>query len=156
MFHDGEVFAASGYGKGGGLAKVSGEGTSFTAKQVYFTKSMQNHHGGVLRVGEYIYGSNEGLLTCLDWKTGELKWDDRKPGKGSITYADGRLYYRNEGSGAVFLVEATPEKFIEHGQLKKQPERSGKNAWPHPVIANGKLYLRDQGVLLCYDIKEKP
>jgi outer membrane protein assembly factor BamB len=156
LFHDGEVFAASSYGKGGGLAKISGEGTSFTAKQVYFTKEMKNHHGGMVRVGEYVYGSNEGLLTCLNWKTGEVKWEDRKPGKGSITCADGRLYYRNEGNGAVTLVEATPEKYIERGQLKKQPERSDKNPWPHPVIANGRLYLRDQGVLLCYDIKEKP
>jgi outer membrane protein assembly factor BamB len=154
LFHDDCVFAASGYGTGGGLAKISGEGTSFTAKQVYFTKSMQNHHGGMVRVGEYIYGSNEGMLTCLDWKSGDVKWDDRKPGKGSIAYADGRLYYRNEGSGDVFLVEATPEKYIEHGRLK-QPERSGKEAWPHPVIANGKLYLRDQAALFCYDIAEK-
>ncbi|MFL5340950.1 MAG: PQQ-binding-like beta-propeller repeat protein [Gemmataceae bacterium] len=154
LFHDGGVFAASGYGTGGGLAKIKGEGTSFSAEQVYFSKEMQNHHGGVLRVGEFVYGSNEGRLTCLDWHTGELKWDDRKPGKGSIAYADGRLYYRNEGSGDVFLVEATPEKYVEHGRLK-QPERSGQHAWPHPVIANGKLYLRDQGVLLCYDIKEK-
>ena len=157
LFHDGCVFAASGYGRGGGLVRISGEGTSFKADEVYFKKNdMQNHHGGMVRVGEYVYGSNEGRLTCLDWKTGKKMWDSDKPGKGSITYADGRLYYRNEGGpGAVFLIEATPEKYVEHGKLSKQPERSNKNSWPHPVIANGKLYLRDQATLLCYDIKEK-
>jgi outer membrane protein assembly factor BamB len=148
------VFAASGYGTGGGQAEITGSGDSFQAKQTFFTNKMVNHHGGMVLVGDHVYGSNEGLLVCLDWTTGKVAWDERKPGKGSITYADGRLYYRNEGSGDVFLVEATPEKYVEHGRLK-QPDRSHQAAWPHPVIANGKLYLRDQDVLLCYDVKKK-
>ncbi|HEV3145058.1 MAG TPA: PQQ-binding-like beta-propeller repeat protein [Gemmataceae bacterium] len=153
IYSDGHVFAASGYGTGGGLAKINFSNGEFTAEEVYFTKKMVNHHGGMVLVDGYLYGSNEGLLTCLDFHSGKLMWDDRAPGKGSITYADGRLYYRNEG-GPICLVEATPTKYIEHGRFN-QPDRSNRSAWPHPVIANGKLYIRDQDVLLCYDVKEK-
>jgi outer membrane protein assembly factor BamB len=116
---------------------------------------MKNHHGGIILLDGYLYGSDDpGLLTCLDFKTGKVMWDERKPGKGSVTYADGRLYYRNESSGDVFLVEATPEKYMEHGRLK-QPDRSHASAWPHPVVVNGRLYLRDQDALIVYDVREK-
>ena len=75
--------------------------------------------------------------------------------KGSVTYADGHLYYRNQsGKGVVTLVEANPKKYVEKGRFE-QPERSGKSAWAYPVVANGRLYLRDQDVLLAYDIKKK-
>jgi len=150
------VFAASDYGKGGGLAdlsKISGTGKDAKADEVYFTQKMQNQHGGVVLVDGYVYGSNEHSVTCLELKTGTIKWNESKPRKGSIAYADGRLYYRDE-DGPLVLFEANPEKYVETGRFD-QPERSGKKAWPHPVIANGKLYIRDQGVLLCYDVKAK-
>lgn len=154
IIFDGFVFAASGYGTGGGLAKLSKEGDAFKAEEVYFTKKMKNHHGGMVLLNGYIYGSDEGFLTCLEAKTGKVMWDARQPGKGSIAYADGRLYYRNEGGkGPIFLVEATPEKYIEHGRFD-QPERTKLASWSHPVIANGKLYIRDQDLLLCYDVKK--
>ena len=98
----------------------------------------------------YLYGSGP-ALTCLEFTTGTVKWEGR--GKGSILYADGRFYYRDEG-GPILLVEAKPDKYVETGRFN-QPERSGKPAWPHPIIANGKLYIRDQDLLLCYDVKEK-
>ncbi len=149
------VFAASGYGNGGGLAKISVTNGGFAAQQVYFTKDMKNHHGGMVLVDGYLYGSdNPGLLTCIDFKSGKVMWQDRGPGKGSVAYADGRLYCRNEGNGRVYLVEANSQKYVEHGRLN-QPDRSHQAAWPHPVIANGKLYLRDQDLLLCYDVKAK-
>jgi outer membrane protein assembly factor BamB len=151
LFHDGHVFAASSYGTGGGLARISRQGRNFVAKQVYDTKNMKNHHGGMVLVNGHIYGSNEGLLTCLDFMTGKVRWEEREPGKGSITYADGLLYYRNESSGDVFLVEANPTKYALRGRLK-QPERSRYNAWPHPVVANGRLYLRDQDFMVVYNI----
>jgi outer membrane protein assembly factor BamB len=155
VYSEGHVFAASSYGNGGGLAKLTKEGDGFKAEQVYFTKQMKNHHGGMILLDGHLYGSDEGKLTCLDFKTGQVKWSEGKPGKGSILYADGRLYYRNEGKkGTLFLVEATPEKYVEHGRFD-QPDRSGQNAWPHPVVANGKLYVRDQDLLLCYDVKAK-
>jgi outer membrane protein assembly factor BamB len=153
VYADGQVFAASGYGTGGGLVKLTRNGDAYTAEEVYFTKNMKNHHGGMVLLGDYLYGSNEGLLTCLEYKTGKVMWEERKAGKGSIAFADGHLYYRNEG-GPIFLVEANPQKYVEKGQFS-QPDRSKSRAWPHPVIANGKLYIRDQDVLLCFDLKEK-
>jgi hypothetical protein len=87
--------------------------------------------------------------------TGQIKWSDRNIlGKGAIAYADGHFYLRDEGSGRVVLIEANPAKVVEKGRFD-QPERSRRNAWPHPVIANGKLYLRDQENLFCYDVKPK-
>lgn len=154
LFSDGKVFAASSYGTGGGLARIKREGRGFVAQQLFDTRNMKNHHGGMVLVDGHIYGSNEGLLTCLDFQTGKVKWEEREPGKGSITYADGCLYYRNEGSGDVFLVDANPTKYVLRGRLK-QPERSRYNAWPHPIVANGRLFLRDQDVMVVYDIRAK-
>jgi outer membrane protein assembly factor BamB len=154
IFHDDCVFAASGYGVGGGLARLTpGSESKFRAEEVYFTKHMKNHHGGMVLVGEYLYGSDEGRLACLEFKTGKVKWAEARAGKGSIACADGRLYYRNEG-GPMILVELNPEKYVEHGRFTPSG-KSGQPAWPHPVIANGKLYLRDQGLLFCYDVKQK-
>lgn len=152
LYHDGFVFAASAYGKGGGLVKLASSGDAVKADEVYFVKNMQNHHGGMVLVDGYLYGEGGGQLTCLEFKTGKIKWAERKAGKGSIAYADGRLYYRNEG-GPVILVEANPEKYVEHGRFS--PPRTDKAAWPHPVVANGKLFIRDQQYLYCYDVKEK-
>jgi outer membrane protein assembly factor BamB len=155
IFHDNAVFAASGYGTGGGLARLVQQGTGVKAEEVYFTKQMKNQHGGMVLVDGYLYGANDpGSLVCLEFKTGKVMWEERSPGKGSITYADGRLYYRNEGGkGRLFLIEANPSKYVVHGSFD-QPDRSGKSAWPHPVVANGKLYIRDQDLLLCFDVKE--
>ena len=94
-----------------------------------------------------------GKLVCLEFKTGKEMWRADKPGKGSIAYADGQLYYRNEG-GPIYLVDANPQSAVIHGRFT-QPKRSNKSAWPHPVIANGKLYIRDQQYLYCYDVKQK-
>ncbi len=164
LYHDGLVFATSAYGAGGGLAKLSKDDKGgVKAEEVYFTRKMQNHHGGVILLDGYLYGAsggNEGgYLICLDFKTGKVMWDERdKPGrkgvkKGSVACADGRLYYRQE-DGTMILFEPSPKEYIERGRFE-QPDRSSQPAWPHPVIANGKLYLRDQDVLLCYDVKAK-
>jgi outer membrane protein assembly factor BamB len=151
IFGDAGVFAASGYGTGGGLVHLVRNGSLFDAKEVYFTKKMKSQHGGMVLVDGYLYGSDEDVFTCLDFKTGEVKWQDRTPGKGSVVYADGLLFCRSEG-GPVSLVRATPEKFELLGQFE-QPERSGAASWPHPVVADGRLYLRDQDSLFCYDVR---
>jgi outer membrane protein assembly factor BamB len=153
VYRAGYVFAASSYGTGGGLARLTHNGDGVSAEEVYFTRNMKNHHGGMVLVGDFLYGSDEGQLTCLEFLTGRVRWADHRAGKGSIAYADGRLYYRNEG-GPVVLVEATPDRYVEHGRFQ-QPQRSDKPAWPHPVIANGKLYIRDQDRLFCYDVKAR-
>lgn len=157
VYHDGRAFAAASYRKGGGEVKLiptpdEGKGAGCKAEEVFFTKNMKNHHGGMVLVDGYLYGSDEGLLTCLDFNTGQVLWAERKPGKGSIGVADGKIYYRNEG-GPVFLIDVNPKEYVQRGRFD-QPERSRQHAWPHPVVANGKLYLRDQEVLLVYDVKD--
>ena len=146
------VFAASAYGTGGGQAKIVKTNDGFRAEQQYFLNRFQNHHGGVVLVKDHLYGTTGGTLLCVDFKTGKVAWEDRSVGKGSVTYADGHLYVRGE-NGKVALVEANSAKYVETGRFD-QPDRQPKvAAWPHPVVANGKLFLRDWDVLLCYDVK---
>jgi outer membrane protein assembly factor BamB len=154
IYADGKVYVASGYGAGCNLFKVA-KGSPFTATQIYANKAMVNHHGGVVKVGDYLYGYSDGKgWTCQNFKTGDAVWQEKgKLEKGSITFADGRLYCREESEkGVVALLEATPKGFVEKGRFTP-PDRSGKQSWPHPVIAGGRLYLRDQDVLLCYDLR---
>lgn len=153
---DDEVFVTSGYNAGCNLFKISGSGDKLEAKEVYASKNMTNHHGGVVLMGEYLYGTKDpGILTCLDFQTGEIKWKDRSLGKGAVSYADGKLYLREENSGQMGLIDATPDGYHLISTFD-QPDRDKKyKAWPHPVIADGRLYLRDQDVLLCYDIRQK-
>jgi outer membrane protein assembly factor BamB len=158
LFHDGSVFvSAAGRGRsptsGSALVKLTASDGGITPKEVYHIQDLANHHGGVVRVGGYVYGTSNSGLVCIDFKTGETKWQNRSVGKGSIAAADGRLYVRSE-DGPIALVEATPAGYKEISRFE-QPDRSGKKAWPHPVIAGGRLYVRDQGVLLCFDVKEK-
>jgi outer membrane protein assembly factor BamB len=149
--HDGHVFAASNYGVGGGLVALTRSDEKFDAKQVYFTKQMQNHHGGMVLVDGYLYGDGGGSLRCIEFKTGKVAWEERT-GKGSITYADGHLYFRDESSGSLWLIEANPQEYTQKGKFK-QTERSTERAWAYPVIANGRLYVRDQQLMHSYDVK---
>jgi outer membrane protein assembly factor BamB len=151
IFRDNCVFAASAYGTCGGLARLTTGPGGVSATEVYFTKQMQNHHGGVVLVGDHLYGFDGSNLTCLNWKTGAVAWADRCVGKGSVVSADGLIFARGE-RGAVALVEATPIGYVEKGRFE-QPDRSRENAWAHPVVTGGRLYLRDQEVLFCYDVR---
>jgi outer membrane protein assembly factor BamB len=157
VYQDGVVFAASSYDAGGGAVKLSkGDKGEIAAKEAYFSTKLKNHHGGFVVVDGYLYGSfDPGILTCLEFKTGKVMWEERRPGKGSIMYADGRLYCRSEGrEGTVYLVDADSKAYAERGRFNP-PDRTREQAWVHPVVANGKMYIRDQDVLLCYDIKAK-
>ncbi|HKA07242.1 MAG TPA: PQQ-binding-like beta-propeller repeat protein [Gemmataceae bacterium] len=147
------IFAATAYGTGAGQAKIVKTGDEFIAEPQYFLGKFQNHHGGVVMVKDHIYGTNNNSLLCVEFKSGKLAWEDRCVGKGSVAFADGHLYVRGE-NGKVALVEANPAKYLENGKFD-QPDRSSQPAWPHPVVANGKLYLRDWDILLCYDAKNK-
>ena len=143
------VFVAAGYGKGGVLLQIQGG----QANQVYHTPAMVNHHGGIILLGEHVYGfSDGGGLTCLNLRSGQVAWSDRSTGKCSLSFADGMLYARAENRGTMTLVEANPQAFAARGRFEP-PERSSKNTWPHPVVADGRLFLRDQDVLHCYAIR---
>lgn len=155
IIHEDMVFVTSGYSAGCNLFKITKTGSTFNAQQAYASKDLENHHGSAILHEGNIYGhSNSRGWVCLDLKTGKLLWREKeKVRKGSILYADGHFYLREEeGPGTVVLIEASPTGFKEKGRFE-QPDRSDKNSWPHPVIANGKLYLRDQDILLCYDVK---
>jgi outer membrane protein assembly factor BamB len=158
IYQDGLVFAASAYGAGGEAVKVQKNANGkFEAEEVYFTTNMQNHHGGMIVVDGALYGANGGngggMMACIDFKTGETLWRDRKGPKGSLLYADGRLYLRSE-EGPIVLIEPSKQGLVERGRFD-QPDRTSVPAWAHPVVANGKLYIRDQGQLFCYDVKAK-
>ncbi|MBI5388441.1 MAG: PQQ-like beta-propeller repeat protein [Verrucomicrobia bacterium] len=157
IFHDNHVFVTSGYGVGCNLFKVTATGGNFEAGQVYANTDLANHHGGVLRVGDCLYGHSDSRgWVCMELKTGKILWSHRGVGKGAVTCADGHLYLRSEDKsrGTIALVEATPDGYREKGRFNP-PDLSGKETWPHPVVANGRLYIRDQDVLLCYDVKAK-
>lgn len=158
IYQDGLLFAASAYGNGGGAVKLSKDSNgAITASEVYFSSTMQNHHGGMIVIDGVLYGANGGneggFLTSLDFQTGKVLWRDRQAPKGSLTFADGRLYLRAE-SGTLILIEPSRDRLIERGRFE-QSDRSRSPAWAHPVIANGKLYIRDQDSLFCYDIQSK-
>lgn len=153
IYRDGHVFASAAYGHGSTLGKLKATGSTISCEEVYFTRDLMSHHGGIVLVGDHVYGfSDPSALVCLDWKTGSVKWSDRSVGKGSVTVADGMIYARSE-DGPVALVEATPTGYVEKGRFE-QPDRSRAKAWPYPVVANGRLLIRDQGVLLCYDVRQ--
>ena len=151
------IFCSTGYGTGAALIQIHDRNGKYEVEEKYFLKGneLQNHHGGMVLVADYIYcghGHNKGHPICLNMMSGKYAWGPvRGPGTGSaaILYADGHLYFRYE-SGDMALIEATPDEYKLKGTFKTD-EINGKS-WPHPVIADKKLYLRDQGTLMAYDI----
>jgi len=160
VVHENLVYVTSGYGVGCDLFKINSEGGKFSVEPVYThakNRNMQNHHGGVIYLDGFIYGySDRKNWICQDFMTGAVKWSAKESvGKGTIAYADGHFYIRDEGGkGTIALIEASPEAYKEVGHFNP-PDLSHKPYWPHMVIANGKLYVRDMDTLLCYDIKAK-
>jgi outer membrane protein assembly factor BamB len=146
------VFASSGYGTGGGLAKVTLSGSIQVAEEVYFEKKMACHHGGIVKLGDYMYSCGSGTLICMEFATGDIKWQARAAGKGALCYADGMLYMLGEGH-TVALAEATPEGYNETGRFTIKSH--GRPAWAHPIVTGGKLYIRDQESLSAYDVAAK-
>jgi len=144
-----KVFVTSAYNTGGLLLQLRAENGEVRADEVYFTRDMMNHHGGVVFVNGYLYGFSNAILTCLEADTGKVQWRDRSVGKGSLTYADGRLYVLGETNTAG-LVDASPAGYVERGRF--QIADQGWPSWAHPVVAGGRLYLRNQGVLAAHEI----
>jgi outer membrane protein assembly factor BamB len=153
---DGYVYVTSGYGVGCMLVKL-GDGPE--PDEVYANREMKNHHGGVILLGDHVYGhSDPSEWLCQDFLTGEVVWRSNQLGKGAIGYADGHFYCLEEGTGTVVLIEASPAGWNEKGRFTLEPqsrirERSGR-VWTHPVISNGRLYLRDQEYIYCYDVRD--
>lgn len=146
------LFVTSAYNTGGALLRLTAADGGIRADEVYFTRDMMNHHGGVVLVAGYLYGYSNAILTCLDAATGKVQWRDRSVGKGALTYADNRLYLLGENL-TVGLAEASPVAYVERGRF--QIADQGWPSWAHPVVAGGRLYVRNQGVLASYDIAAK-
>ena len=150
VYSNNKVFFASAYGAGGGLLDLTVKNGEVAATQVYHTPNMRNHHGGMVLVDGYLYGFSDAILHCLEFATGNVMWRDRSVGKGTVTYADGHLYLQGEGN-VVGLAEATPTAYKEKGRFEI-PDK-GQRSWAHPVISDGRLYVRNQDTLLVYNIK---
>jgi outer membrane protein assembly factor BamB len=154
--HEGLVYSGAGR-VGGGSVKLSADQGMVKAEQVYFDTKLPTAIGGAVLVGDYLYGSGGQSLVCVDFKTGQIKWSDRSAAPGALCYADGRLYLHGE-NGEVALVEATSEAYHQRGRFTppSPPKRANRmeKAWAYPVIANGRLYVRDSDCLWCYEIKE--
>jgi outer membrane protein assembly factor BamB len=149
---DNKVFYSSAYGTGGALLVLAPQNGLLLAQEVYFTREMQNHHGGVIVLDGNLYGFHNSILACLELATGKLLWRDRSVGKGAITYADRHFYILSEDN-VVGLVEATPAGYREKGRFRIADQ--GLPSWAHPVVSNGRLYIRNQGVVASYDVRAR-
>jgi outer membrane protein assembly factor BamB len=152
---DGFIYCASA-GTGGGLVKLKPKDGGVEAEQVYFEAKLPTAIGGAVKVGDYLYGTTAQAMLCVEFATGQVKWEERAIGAAALCLADGRLYLHGE-NGEAALVEPTAEGYREKGRFTPpdQPKRIGpmEKAWAYPVVANGRLYLRDHGMLWCYDVK---
>ncbi|MDX9726226.1 MAG: PQQ-like beta-propeller repeat protein [Bacteroidales bacterium] len=160
VYRDNIVYVTSGYGSGSAALRISKKGDAFTADVLYSNKIMINHHGGVVLIGDHIYGYSDGPgWVCQNFKTGESVWTHRvaEPGKGAVLSVGGRLLCLDERTGSLTVALASPDGWKESGRLEF-PERSkvpsqDKRVWTHPVVSNGKLYLRDHDLVFCFDLK---
>jgi outer membrane protein assembly factor BamB len=156
-----QVFATAGYGAGCTLVEIGPDNTVTEKYDDRTRKRMKNHHGGVIHLGDNLYGYSDDVgWLCMDFATGEQKWREREAlSKGAISYADGMFYCLGEDDGEVVLIDASPDGWQEHGRFKLDPQtkiRSDRGKiWTHPVISGGKLYLRDQDLVYCYDVNAK-
>ncbi len=165
IYHPDHVFVSSGYGVGGMLLRLgadNAEGSPGTAvEEVYRNKVIKNHHGGVILLDGHLYGhSDKAGWICQNFLSGEVVWRERKAlGKGAIAYADGHFYCLGEQDGDVVLIDASPAGWQEQGRFTLQPQTTQRSdrgkIWTDPVICNGKLLLRDQELLFCFDVKEE-
>ena len=149
---DNKVFYTSAYDTGCALLGLKAEGGEVKAQEIYFNREMMNHHGGVVLINGYVYGFNNAILSCVEFATGKTVWRDRSVGKGTLTYADGQLFLLSENN-VVGLAEASPTGYRETGRFHIADQ--GWPSWAHPVVCAGKLYIRNQGTLACYDVKAR-
>lgn len=154
IFHDGHVFISTGYRSGSVMLKLNVRGQKASVEEVWRSRELDNHHGGVLLLDGYLYGSSyRGRWLCLDWKTGQTMYEARGVGKGSLTYADGMLYTLSEKS-TMGLVKATPDAHPGVSQFRL-PEGGEGPSWAHPVVCGGRLYIRHGDFLYAYDVRAK-
>jgi outer membrane protein assembly factor BamB len=147
------VFVSSAYNGGATLIQLAaGENGGVQATPTYHTHLMNSHFGGMVCLDGFVYGASGDVLTCFNLLRNEVAWQNRSVGKCTLTYAEGNLYVRGE-NGPVALVEATPEAYHEKGRFTPPTSGNGR-AWVYPVVAAGRLFLRDEDGLVCYSLRE--
>ena len=156
VYYDGKIYVTGGYDHGGIMLSLTDGGNKATV--AWTDQLLDVHHGGVVLVNGFIYGSNwlsnnDGNWCCIDWNTGAKKWENHWKCKGSIISAEGLLYIYDERSGYVGLVRADPEKFDLISSFKIS--KGSGPFWAHPVIHYGKLYIRHGKALMVYNIKSR-
>jgi outer membrane protein assembly factor BamB len=144
------VFLSSAYGTGAALLELVPGSNGVTAREVYFTRDMRNHHASSVLIGDHLYGFSDAIFTAMHFDSGRVAWQDRSVGKGSVVFADERLYLFSE-RGTVGLAEATPAGYREHGRFDIQ-RTSSLPTWSHPVVSNGRLFLRDQDTVHAFNV----
>ena len=155
IFHEGQVFVSSGYGAGSELLRLEVEGDKVAVESVWKSSELDNHHGGVILFGGHLYGSSSrGRWFCLDWKIGQVKYEEKGVGKGSVTMADGMLYMLNE-KRKLGLAPATPAGLELTGSFDIPSGGEGPT-WAHPVVRGGCLYVRHGDRLYAYDVRGEP
>lgn len=147
------VFLSSDYGTGAALLDIRAAGSLASANEVYFTRDMRNHHASSVLIEDHLYGFSSSILTALKFDTGAMAWRDRSVGKGSLIFADRRLYLYSE-EGVVGLAEASPAGYREHGRFTLA-QQSGLPTWSHPIISGGLMIIRDQDNVYAYDVRAK-
>ena len=143
---DDTVFITSNYGRGGALLKISGK----QARRVWENKTMQSHFSTPILLDGYLYGStSSGQLVCMDWKTGATKWQTRGFEKGGVVGVDGALIAVDGRRGGITMCEMSPDRYKELGRLAGL----GGQSWTAPIVADGKLIVRNKSSLACFDLK---
>jgi outer membrane protein assembly factor BamB len=156
------IYVTVGAGNGCALLRVTRAGAQFKAEPVWSSMNLANHHGGVVLLGNHVYGFGEGRgWTCQDFKSGETVWAERqKLRSGALAYADGHFYCYSENDGVVALIEASTAGWKESGRFtipqQSALRKPAGKIWTPPVVANGRLFLRDQELLFCYDVAAFP
>jgi outer membrane protein assembly factor BamB len=155
--HDGYVYSANARRFGGALIQLHATANGVTAEEVYFERAVPNTLGGQILLDGYLYGTNSEGMAVSEFLTGKVAWQAPGVGPGAVLYADRHFYVHGE-NGDVALVEASTQGYREKGRFTppNQPEHPRgprEAAWAHPVVANGKLYIRDLGTLWCYDVR---
>jgi outer membrane protein assembly factor BamB len=161
VYQNNIVYVASGYNAGCTAIRLTKTGDKFKAETIYANKNMVNHHGGVVLVNNHIYGySDPSGWVCQNLKSGEQMWKQKikEVGKGAVIAVNDRLLLLDERTGLLTVAAASPSGWKEFGRMEL-PERTemptmDNMIWTHPVVANGKLYLRDHDLLFCFELRK--
>jgi len=146
------VFISSYYGRGCAVLEIKKSGDAWQATRVYKNKRMRNHLSTSVRHKEHLYGFDDQILKCMDFRTGEIIWEQEGFDKGSLVLVNDHLIVYG-ANGILALVEANPKEYVEKGRIEFS--KQGHSCWSVPVVANGRLYVRDLERLVCFDVRAK-